>query len=184
MAILVVSLSILFAASMVAYIIVRMQIQLRLREAGYADTWPPPGMPHIPNTLWLSTVVILISSVTIQRAFVAVRRDKLAALRRNLVATFTLGVLFLVLQTLNWCEFYFAIKPGMQIFGPYLGMFYTLTGLHAAHVVGGLIPLAIVTVRAFKGKYSGNYYPGVRYSTVYWHFLDAIWVVLFLVIYF
>ncbi|MGN6370260.1 MAG: cytochrome c oxidase subunit 3 [Phycisphaerae bacterium] len=184
MAILVVSLSILFAASMVAYIIVRMQIEIRLREAGYATTWPPPGMPHIPSTLWLSTLVILISSITIQMALNAVRRDNLKALRRNLIATFSLGLLFLLLQTLNWCEFYFAIHPGTQIAGAYLGMFYTLTGLHAAHVIGGLIPLAIVTARSFKDRYSRNYHPGIRYSTVYWHFLDAIWLILFCVIYF
>ena len=184
MALLIVSLSILFIASMVAYVIVRMQIQLRLRAAGYTDTWPPPGMPAIPRTLWLSTLVIVISSVTIQMALNAVRRDKQNALRRNLVATFALGLLFLALQTFNWWEFYSALRPGMQISGAYLGMFYTLTGLHAAHVLGGLIPLAFVTFRAFKEKYSRNYYPGIRYSTVYWHFLDAIWLALFFVIYF
>ncbi len=184
MALLIVSLSILFIASMVAYVIVRMQIQLRLRAAGYTDTWPPPGMPAIPRTLWISTLVIVISSVTIQMALNAIRRDKQNALRRNLLATFALGLLFLALQTFNWWEFYSALHPGMQIAGAYLGMFYTLTGLHAAHVLGGLIPLGFVTARAFKEKYSRNYYPGIRYSTVYWHFLDAIWLALFFVIYF
>ena len=184
MAILIVSLSILFIASMAAYIIIRMQMELRLRAAGVVDTWPPPGMPPIPRTLWLSTLVIVISSLTIQMALNAIRRDNLKALQRNLLATLALGLLFLALQTLNWWEFYSAIHPGTQFSGPYLGMFYTLTGLHAAHVIGGLIPLTGVTVRAFQEKYSRNYYPGVRYSTVYWHFLDAIWLALFFVIYF
>ena len=184
MAILIVSLSVLFIASIVAYIIIRTQMELRFRAAGLPESWPPPGLPPIPRTLWLSTAVILLSSITIQRALNAVRHDHRKALLRNLLITFSLGLLFLALQTMNWCEFYFAIKPGTQFAGPYLGMFYTLTGLHAAHVIGGLIPLAIVTTRAFNEKYSRNFHPGIRYSTVYWHFLDAIWLALFFIIYF
>ena len=184
MAILIVSLSMLFIASMVAYITIRMQTELRLRAAGHTITWPPPGTPAIPSTLWISTFVILLTSVTIQLALNAIRRDNRKAVLRNLYITSALGLVFLALQTLNWWEFYSALHPGTTIGGAYLGMFYVLTGLHAAHVIGGLVPLAIVTVRASKGAYSRNFHPGIRYSTIYWHFLDAIWIVLFCVIYF
>jgi len=57
-----------------------------------------------------------------------------------------------------------------------------LTGLHAAHVVGGLIPLAVVTVRAFRDRYSPAAFAGVAYTAVYWHFLTAVWLVLFTIL--
>jgi cytochrome c oxidase subunit 3 len=178
MVILIVSLTILFLASMAAYVIIRVQMQARLPQ------WPPPGMPAIPNTLWLSTLVILCTSVTIQMALNAIRRDDEKKLALHLRITFALGLLFLIMQTINWLEFYFALNPQTNVSGPYLGMFYILTGLHAAHVIGGLIPLAVVIHHAAHGKYSRNFYPGVRYSCIYWHFLDVIWVALFCTIYF
>jgi cytochrome c oxidase subunit 3 len=92
-------------------------------------------------------------------------------------------VIFLLLQGANWLEFYLKIRA-TPLEGAYLGMFYVLTGLHAAHVVGGLIPLGIVIYRAGRGRYSRNFHPGVRYVTAYWHFLDVVWCVLFATIYF
>jgi cytochrome c oxidase subunit III len=180
MVLLIASLSMLFVASMVAYILIRSKTV----AAQTTPTWPPPGLPHAPNSLWLSTIVILITSVTIQFAFNAIRRDDEKKLLKWLWTTFALGCLFLALQTFNWFEFYRAIPPGTQLQGAYLGMFYTLTGLHAAHVIGGLIPLAIVIHFARKGRYSRNFHPGVRYSTIYWHFLDAVWIILFTLLYF
>ncbi|HVX85234.1 MAG TPA: cytochrome c oxidase subunit 3 [Phycisphaerae bacterium] len=173
-AVLLVSLTVLFATSIFAFLLVR------FRE----PVWPPPGFPPIPRTLWLSTIVILASSVTIQRAANAIKRDNQRTLLRMLWATFALGLLFLALQTLNWIEFYDRLAPSTQVRGSYLGMFYVLTGLHAAHVIGGLIPLAVVIHVARRGKYSRNYFPGVRYSTAYWHFLDIVWIILFCVLYF
>jgi cytochrome c oxidase subunit III len=172
MAVLVISLTTLFAASMAAYLFIRS----RTPNWGLA-------MPPVPRTLWLSTAVILLASVAIQRAHGAVRRGHERRLRRNLAATFIIGVVFLLLQTFNWWEFYGAIRH-IDLSGAYLGMFFVLTGLHAAHVVGGLIPLGVVMSRAGRGRYSPNYHPGVRYLAIYWHFLDAIWVVLFGVLYF
>jgi cytochrome c oxidase subunit 3 len=173
-AILLVSLAVLFTASIVAFLILRSR----------AHQWPPPGFPPIPRTLWLSTIVIVISSFTIQSAVNAIKRDNQRKLVRMLWTTFFLGILFLVLQTLNWIEFYDRLTPATQLRGLYLGMFYVLTGLHAAHVIGGLIPLGVVIHVARRGNYSRNYYPGVRYSTAYWHFLDIVWLILFCVLYF
>jgi cytochrome c oxidase subunit 3 len=173
MAMLIVSLSMLFIASMVAYLFIRSQ----------STVWPPIGMPPVPTSLWLSTIIILAASVTAQMAHNAVRRDQDARLTRNLIATFVIGMLFLIMQTINWFEFYLRIR-NIQLTGAYLGMFFVLTGLHAAHVIGGLIPLAFVIHRARQRRYSANFHPGVRYITIYWHFLDIIWVALFSVLYF
>ncbi len=174
MVVLIVSLSMLFAASMFAFGLIRYRTQ----------PWPPLGMPEIPQTLWLSTVVILLASVAIQYAMNSVRRDSECGLKRGLWLTMFLGGVFLAIQGYNWWEFVSGLPSYYHIQGAYLGMFYVLTGLHALHVIGGMIPLGIVIWRAHRGRYSRNFHPGVRYSAVYWHFLDVVWVVLFVMIYF
>ena len=173
MAVLLISLSVLFSASMVALVVIRSR----------ASAWPPHGMPRLPSSLWISTVVILLASAAVQRALNLIRRGEKERLARYLVATLILGLIFLAAQTLNWVEFYVAIRH-IAFSGAYLGMFYVLTGLHAAHVIGGLIPLAVVLSRARQGRYSKEFHPGVRYIAMYWHFLDVVWIVLFGLIYF
>jgi cytochrome c oxidase subunit III len=176
--ILVVSLSILFAASMVAFLAIRFQYQ-----SSHGGAWPPPGMPPLPQSLWLSTAVILAASVVVHKAVKAAQHDDERGLVKYLWATMAVGLLFLLLQAANWWEFWRAIR-NMVLEGPYLGMFYVLTGLHAAHVIGGLIPLAVILPRAKAGRYSRNFHPGVRYAAIYWHFLDVVWCVLFCLMYF
>ena len=160
MAVLLISLTMLFSASMVALVVIRSR----------ASAWPPHGMPPLPSSLWLSTAVILLASVAVQRALTLIRRGEKERLAHYLVATLVLGLIFLAAQTLNWVEFYRAIRH-IVFSGAYLGMFYVLTGLHAAHVIGGLIPLAVVLGRA-PGRYSKEFHPGVRYIAMYWHFLE------------
>jgi len=180
---LILSLTVLFIASIAAFLIIRVQLLTNPENAGKV-TWPPPGSPPVPQSLWLSTLVILATSVTIQLAYNAIKKDFEKKLLLFLRVTFSLGLLFLIMQSINWWEFYRAIPRGTQFSGPYLGGFFILTGLHAAHVLGGLIPLSIVTFRASRGRYSRNFHPGIRYVTFYWHFLDIIWLILFCVIYF
>lgn len=178
MTILIISLSVLFLASMLAFFLIRMQYL-----SGHPGaTWPPAGSPHVPRSLWGSTLVIILTSVTIQSALTAIRRDQDRALRVYLKITFFLGALFLVLQSLNWWEFIRAFPDNLRN-GVYYGGFLVMTGLHAAHVLGGLIPLPIVHHLSSKGRYSRNFHPGVRYLTVYWHFLDIVWLFVFLMIY-
>ncbi|HQU34494.1 MAG: hypothetical protein B7Z68_11245 [Acidobacteria bacterium 21-70-11] len=166
----VAALSMLFAASLLAYVLIRSR----------APVWPPAGMPRLPDTLWISTLVMLASSVTMQAAVRAARAGRERALRTGMLFTTLLGVLFLVSQTLNWFALVAAhLTAKANLYG---FTFYILTGLHAAHVVGGLIPLAVVTVRAFRGRYSAEFHPGVEYCAIYWHFLDVVWLVMFAVL--
>jgi len=161
------SLSVLFAASIAAYLVVRSR----------AVTWPPPGMPGLPRGLWASTAIILASSFFVQRALSAARRGGGDAIFRNLFLTTVLGLAFLVSQAINWQALIAAhITAGVHL---YAFTFFTLTGLHAAHVVGGIIPLVTVTTRAKRGAYSSAFHPGVYYCAVYWHFLDVVWLVMF-----
>jgi len=168
MAIFLVSLTILFIASTAGYIIVRLR----------ATEWPPPGTPPLPWGLWLSTAVLIGCSVAIHRALLAARQDAQPSLRRSMAAALALGTAFLVVQSVNWAQL---VEAEMTIRASlYAFTFYTLTGLHAVHVIGGLIQLAVVTRRAFSGAYSADSHIGVTLSAMYWHFLDAIWLVLFL----
>jgi cytochrome c oxidase subunit III len=170
---LIIALGMLFAASIVGYLVIRSLHQ----------PWPPPGFPALPRSLWISTLVILLASVTIQKALSAVRRGKLGASSRNLVGTLLLGIAFLALQAWAWYQIVQQIQIPAEQSGPYLKLFYVLTGLHAVHVLGGLATLAVVAGRSLAGRYSAVYHPGVRYSAIYWHFLDAVWCVLFIVVY-
>jgi cytochrome c oxidase subunit 3 len=173
MYLLVTALGMLFAASVVGYWTIRSQHQ----------PWPPPGFPVLPRTLWLSTALILLASVAIQRALSAARRGQQGAMRRALVLSLALGVAFLASQSTAWWQVVGQITQASENAGPYLKLFYVLTGLHAAHVLVGLVTLAVVTGRAFRGRYTSSRHSGIRYSAVYWHFLDAVWCVLFVVVY-
>ncbi len=186
---LVVSLSILFVSSLIGYIC-------------YWFSFPRPVTVHLPWGLWLSTVVLLISSFTIHGAWAAIRHDQQRLCRRALLATLILGLTFLGLQIWNWTEIYGALQSAdralnalnPQYASPIGGMrmahalvyekkallaaFFFFTVLHALHVAGGLIPLGVVNVKARQGIYSRNYQPGVRYCLIYWHFLDAAWILI------
>ncbi len=169
MVVFIAALSVFFAASIVLYLFMRHMHQ----------PWPPAGFPALPSSLWLSTLDIVCTSITIQGAVLAARRDDATGLRRNLVATLVLAVGFLGLQSYAWYKIWQLVAAGSS----YLTMFYLMTGLHAAHVVGGLVPLAIVTVAAYQGMYGSKKNAGVRFTAIYWHFLDIVWCVIFVVVY-
>ena len=167
MTLLLITLGVLFAAGVAAYIII-----LIAKTKG-----PPPETFKLPGMLWVSTAVILISSATMQFALSAARRNAQAALRNSLVATFLLGVIFLISQTAAWYQIAGIETTPEQRF--YVVSFWFLTVLHGLHVLGGLIPLAMTTACAFRGGYTPEHHPGVSYTAMYWHFLDVVWLILF-----
>lgn len=159
------SLGMLFAASMVAYLVIRVR----------ADAWPPPGMPSLPGGLWFGTALLLASSGTVEWARRSIRAGKTAG--PGMAATWLLGVAFLVAQWLNWQALLAAeVSAATNLYG---FTFYTMTGLHGLHVIGGLLPMTFVTVQAFRGTYTAGRHRGVTYSAVYWHFLGVVWLVMF-----
>jgi cytochrome c oxidase subunit 3 len=161
------SLTMLMGACLLGYLIVRFR----------ADTWPPPGVPGLPEGLWISTLLLLLGSITIHLALAGVRRGDIPLLRRGLMVTSVLGAAFVASQTYNAWELLAAVAGRPKELFSFT--FIMLAGLHAIHVVGGLIPLGIVTVRAFRGRYSAGNFGGVRLVAVYWHFLDVVWIVMF-----
>lgn len=165
-----VSLSMLFAAALVAYAVVRLG----------APQWPPPGSAPLPDALWLSTMVLVLSSFTMARAVRGIRRGDGPSLRRGLTATLALGLVFLVLQVAGWWVLTAARLGTVSTL--YEFTFLLLAGLHAIHVAGGLVPLSVVTIRAWSGRYSASSHAGVAYTATYWHYLDAVWLVVFAVL--
>lgn len=165
MAIFLLSLGVLFLGSLVAYAVTRWR------------TGTPPTPTPLPDELALSTALILAGSATVQGAAAAARANRQLALRLALVATLGLGLAFLASQAAAWLHLV-AARTTMHssLWG---WSFYFLTGLHAAHVIGGLVPLGIVTVNAFYGRYSPLRHSSPRFVAMYWHFLGAVWVVLY-----
>jgi len=163
------TLAVLFLAAIVGYLVVRLK----------ATDWPPPGMPRLPAGLWLATFVLLAASATIHRSLRAIREGERTASTRWLAATLVLGIAFLAVQSWNWWGLIrLHLTAGSNL---YAFTFFMLTGLHAAHVVSGIVLLAIVLARASRGRYGSGHHPGITYAAMYVHFLDAIWLVLFAV---
>jgi len=165
------ALSVLFLASIAGYLIVRTK----------APAWPPPGMPRLPGGLWLATGLLLLGSVTVHLALSKIRLGQRTAAVRWLVATTTLAVAFLLAQGWNWWDL-IAARMTATTKNLYAFTFFMLTGLHAAHVIGGVVLLGVVTARAAQGRYGSGRHGGITYAAMYWHFLDVVWIVLFAVL--
>jgi len=127
----------------------------------------------LPNTLWLSTAIILVSSGTFEAARRAYRRGSHLVAARLLVVTACLGAAFLASQLAAWRDL---VHRGYYLAqNPYSSFFYMFTGLHAAHLIGGLIALFIVVL----GRTRRETVDTVAY---YWHFLGALWIALFVIL--
>jgi len=160
----------IFVSCILGYLVVRFD-QPPGRE------WMPKGTPPLPGALLLSTAVLLVSSWTMQDAVRAVRQGRLARAEHAMAATLGLALVFLAVQALAWTQLWRAQATIMS--GLYAWTFYVLTALHALHVIGGLVPLCVVCWRAARGRYSPQHPEGVMYCAMYWHFLDAVWLLLY-----
>lgn len=167
MFILLASLTVLFGASVVGYAITRAQ----------NSTWIAPGMPPLPRTLWLSTATIVGLSAALEFTLRLTRKNQLLSAWRALSAAWVLALLFVLCQVSGWIYLGRAV-PSQNTLYPFT--FYFLTGLHAAHVLAGFVPLTIVTSKLKSGEYSSSRYAGLGYCVQYWHFLGAIWLLLFI----
>jgi cytochrome c oxidase subunit 3 len=163
---------VLFAASLVAYAVTRMQVPL----------WRPQNSPGLPFGLFGSSAMLVGLSASAQLALVNIRANRQDAFQRCLWIGLMFAIAFVLGQAINWANMAHAqaALPRATLFA---FTFYLLTGLHAAHVVGGLVPLGIVIHRARQREYSSSRYEGVRFCVWYWHYLGAIWVVLLAVMF-
>lgn len=144
--------------------------------------WPPPGQPLLPvGVTFCNTAVLLASAFSLQRAHAKLREGDLAALRSGLLATAVMGVLFLAVQGFEWTRLvHYGLTLASSTYG---ATFYTLIGTHAAHVVGAVLWLGFVLAGAIRGTYSAENDTGVQIFSIYWYFVCALWVVLFVAVY-
>lgn len=138
---------------------------------------------NLPLAFYFSTAIIIGSSVTINMALSYARKNKLAQLKQYLFLTFLLGVGFVVSQFAGYSSL---VKQGVYLSGysPSASFLYVLTGLHIAHLIGGIIALLVVNIRAVMNKYNAQNTLGIDLAATYWHFLDLLWVYLFLFLFF
>jgi cytochrome c oxidase subunit 3 len=142
------------------------------------DPWPAP-LTKLPEAVaGVNTVILLSSSLTLHWALVSVRRGNRFGLRAGMVATFCLGLTFLFVQINEYIHVGFAPQYAAQS-----TIFYSLTGLHGAHVFIGLCALLMVTVRSFRGHYDAEHHLGMEVPGIYWHFVDIMWVIVYTTVY-
>lgn len=132
---------------------------------------------ELPGILTVSTVVILLSSVTMQLAYWSARKDNLQNVKTMVVATTLLGFAFLVLQFLGWKDL---VTNQIYLVGNPSGSFlYVITGLHGLHILSAIVFLLIVLVSAFRFRIHSKSLLQIEMCTTYWHFLGGLWLYLF-----
>jgi cytochrome c oxidase subunit 3 len=144
-----------------------------------APVWPPVGTPHLKiDIASLLTVILVISSITVQMSLRSIRGGNRARSTVWLGVTIVLGILFLSLQLYDYSQLGFGLKDG--VFGT---LFYVMTGIHMAHVIGGVVFLALVFVQARRGRLSATHHDPLAAGAIYWDFVDVVWLCLFIVFY-
>ena len=148
-----------------------------------AGTWPPQELPHLTSSLVIANTALLVaSSFTLHWAHVAIRNENRRNFILGLAVTLLLGVVFIGGQVLEYYEF--IVREGFTITsGIYSSAFFGLTGLHGLHVSLGAVILGIVFVRALLGQYSAERHVSVSTASMYWHFVDVVWIFLVVVLY-
>jgi len=146
--------------------------------------WPPEGTDFIePWPVALSMTIILVaSSFTMQWATGRIRKGDRTGMNRGIFVTLLLGAIFLCLVVFDYyhlvTQYNFGINSGV-----YGTLFYTMTGFHAAHVTGGVVGLLVILARGLQGQFSQRHHVAVEAVHYYWHFVDVVWIALFVTIY-
>ncbi|HST19735.1 MAG TPA: cytochrome c oxidase subunit 3 [Blastocatellia bacterium] len=167
------SILMLFVALTSAYIL------RQTRGLSEVNDWVPLEMPVV---LWFNTALILISSLSIELARRALKRNDYERFRVWIALTTLLGIAFLAGQIIAWRQL-----AGQGIYvntHPHSSFFYLLTSLHALHLLGGIIALAYVTIAGMRLRISLRRRTVVGVTALYWHFMDGLWIYLFLLLFF
>ena len=138
-------------------------------QAGWEDV-------QTPSAFWWSTGVLLVSSITIQAALRAFKQRNMGQYRALFLTTLVLGLVFVFLQ---WTGFNWLWQHGVKFEGAGAGQFlYIIFGLHALHVLGGIVALTVIAVRQFFGQTRSYNSTPVEVMSTYWHFVDVLWIYL------
>ena len=151
---------------------------------GIGGVWPPEGMTLIDPWGYplLNTLILLCSGTTVTWAHHALIHGDREGLKKGLLATIALGILFSCIQAYEYIHapFNFSTEDGGNIYG---STFYMATGFHGFHVLVGTIFLIVCYLRAVKGDFTPKQHFGFEAAAWYWHFVDVVWLFLFATIY-
>jgi cytochrome c oxidase subunit III len=140
--------------------------------------WPQPPF-HLPVFVaGVNTAILVTSSFTVHWALQSIKRGNRKGLQAGLLLTFLLGLTFLLTQIREYSRIGFNTGDGA-----FATVFFSLTGLHGAHVFVGLTILLFMTIRAFRGHFSAEHHHGVEIGGIYWHFVDVMWIVVYTTVY-
>ena len=132
----------------------------------------------LPQVFWLTSGIVILSSISLHWAYLSAKKDNIAQLRAGISLAVLLGICFLIGQWFSWIalvdsEVFFVGNPA----GSFL---YVLTGMHAVHLISGLIFLIIVLISTFRYKVHSKAMDTIEMATTYWHFLGGLWIYLFM----
>ncbi len=138
------------------------------------SVWPPSGVELDLILASINTFILLSSSISIWWAGGAIRRNDEKGLKIGLIITIILGAAFLGITIFEWTHETF--RPWTSSYG---SIFYTLTGFHALHVFGGIVLMLSLLTRALKHRFSSANFAAVGIGSLYWHYVDFIWLIVF-----
>lgn len=159
----IITIIMLFASQTSAYLV-------RRAEGNWAEF-------EVPQIFWYSTVVLIISSISMHWALLSTKKNNIANVKIAVGITFAFGILFLMMQYLGWQNLQ---QQGVFLKGnPSGSFFYIFTGLHMAHLLLGLGILIATLIMAFKMEVNAENTILVEICATAWHFLDILWIYLF-----
>ncbi len=147
-----------------------------------SQVWPPPFQPRLPlGVTWVNTGVLLLSALTMTRAWRACKKGERGRLNRNLLLTLVLGVAFLAVQGYEWARLlHFGLTISSGVYG---GTFYTLIGFHGLHVLGAVSWLAAIFFLVRRAPFGLRFRTRLEICAIYWYFVVGLWPVLFGLVY-
>lgn len=145
-----------------------------------APSWPPEGVERLELLLpGINTVILIASSFVIHNAETAIKKNDVNGLRLWFGLTAIMGIIFLGGQLYEYYHLPFGLKDNL-----FASTFYVLTGFHGLHVTFGVLLIAAVLWRSLKtGHYTKDTRFGIEAAEIYWHFVDIIWIILFILLY-
>jgi len=146
---------------------------------GLAEKFSPMGAWGIPA---INTLILLSSGATVTWAHWGLKKNNRTQLSFGLFLTVALGVLFLCLQAYEYHHAYTEMNLNLTT-GAYGATFFMLTGFHGFHVTLGTIMLIVILLRSLKGHFSPEHHFGFEAVSWYWHFVDVVWLLLFILVY-
>jgi cytochrome c oxidase subunit III len=142
------------------------------------NPWPAPGTKLPEAVAGVNTGILLSSSLTLHWALTSIKHNNRFGLKAGMLSTFLLGFTFLFVQINEYIHVGFSGRYSAQS-----TIFYSLTGLHGAHVCIGLLLLLMVNIRVFRGHFTPEEHRGVEVPGIYWHFVDIMWIIVYTTVY-